>query len=216
MDKKLLTSIIFNNLRVLHKLTPQDTYIANYLWHLEKEKENFFDIYCLAFWWGSYFRPKRIMEIGSRTGLSLVQLLSAYPAHPKDMRVVLFDRWDDGLSCPELIKKHLDYLGIPMDSIEFYTGDSKETVPEFKKYNPNEKFDWVLVDGSHEYDWVKNDLQNVVDIIAKSGVIVADDLSGEAGPGVAKAWDEFKEKYFDEFSWNEDHSGKGTAWAIKL
>lgn len=216
MDKKLLTSIIFHNLKTLYKVEPRDTYIVNYLNLLKISGDNFFDIYSLGFWWGSNFHPKKIMEIGSRTGLSLIQLLSGYVEYPKNLRVTLFDRWDDGLSNPELIKKYCNHLAIPTDAIEFYTGDSLETVPEFKKYNPNERFDWILVDGSHEYDWAKADLENVVSMIAKDGVIVMDDLNGQAGPGPKKAWDEFKNKYFKEFSWQEDLAGKGTAWAKKL
>ncbi len=43
MNKKLLTATIFNNLRILHGVTPQDSYIDNYLWHWKKEGDEFFD-----------------------------------------------------------------------------------------------------------------------------------------------------------------------------
>jgi predicted O-methyltransferase YrrM len=217
MDKKTLTSQIFNTLRILKGVTPQDDYYTQYLWHLKERGDNFFDIYHLAFWWGANKNPKNIMEIGARTGLSLAQLLSGCLDYT-NQRIVIFDRFDDGFCSPELIKKHLDYLFIPHENIEFYTGDSRETVPEFKKFNPNAKFDWILVDGGHLPEYVKPDLENVVDMIAKGGVIVVDDICAEPelGIDVRSEWENFKKKYFDQFEWREDANGKGTGWAIKL
>jgi len=214
--KKILTSIIFHNLRILNKITPQDTYILNYKNHYKKWGDDFFDLYHLAFWWGRNYNPKKIMEIGSRTGLSLVQLLSGCLDYT-DMKIVLFDRWDDGLSNPELIKKHLEYLALPTDCIEFHQGDSAETVPEYKKNNPNEKFDWILVDGSHQEPCVTTDFNNVIDMVKTGGVIVADDINcqPEDNIDVKKAWNNFKNNNFDHFIWREDLNGKGIGFAIK-
>jgi predicted O-methyltransferase YrrM len=217
MNKKLLTAIVFHNLRILHGVTPQDTYLDNYKAHLEKAGEEFFDIHCLAVQWATDHHPKKIMEIGSRTGLSLAQLLSPYQDFT-DMRIVLFDVWNDGLSNPELIKKHLKHLAIPTDSIEFYKGDSKETVPEFKKTN-KDKFDWILVDGGHDFPTATQDLNNVVDLVAQEGVIVFDDVTPQpdfSDNSMLPVWTEFKKNHYNEFSWNEDTNGKGTCWAIKL
>jgi len=210
--KKILTSIIFHNLRILNGVTPRDTYINNYLWHLEKEGDEFFDTYHLGFWWGSKHRPKKIMEIGPRSGLSLVQLLSSFIEF-KDMRVVLFDTWHDGLCTPELIKKHLEHLSIPTNFVEFYTGDSKVTVPEFKESN-QDKFDWILVDGSHDINDATIDLDNVVDLVAEGGVIVMDDIrpQPEEGMDLQPVWENFKKKHFNEFEWYEDLHGKGVGW----
>jgi hypothetical protein len=216
MDKKILTSIIFHNLRILDKVCPEDTYLNNYLWHWDKWGDEFFDQYCLGFWWGSKYNPKNILEIGSRTGLSICQLLSGC----KDFdgkRVVLFDLWDDGLSGPELINKYLDHLAIPVKP-EFYQGNSLETVPEFKKYNVD-KFDYILVDGGHSDEIASVDLENIVGLVAKNGVIVFDDISATIesdGFNIKPTWENFKKKYFNEFIWREDPAGKGTAWAIKL
>lgn len=215
MNKKILASIIFHNLRILKKVEPKDLYLENYLWHWEKWGDEFFDQYSLGFFWGSEYNPKNILEIGSRTGLSLCQLLSGCKNY-NEKRVVLFDLWDDGLSCPELIKKYLAHLNIPVEP-EFYQGDSRITVPEFKKTN-NDKFDYVLVDGGHSDETASVDLENVVDLVAKDGVLVFDDISATLasdGFDLKPTWERFKKKHFNEFKWREDLAGKGTAWCQK-
>lgn len=215
-DKKTLTSIVFHNLRILDKVEPKDTYINNYKWHWDKWGDEFFDQYCLGFWWGSEHNPKNILEIGSRTGLSLCQLLSGCKDY-EGKRVVCFDLWDDGLSCPELVQKYLDYLAIPVKP-EFYKGDSRVTVQVFKK-TCTDKFDYILVDGGHSDETASIDLENVVDLVAKDGIIVFDDISATMesdGFDLKPTWERFKKKYFNEFVWREDPAGKGTAWAIKI
>jgi predicted O-methyltransferase YrrM len=197
-------------------VTPQDTYIVNYRGHHNKWGDDFFDVYSLCWWWGAHYHPMKIMEIGSRTGLSLAQLLSSYQDF-KGLRVVLFDIFTDGLGSPEIIKKHLSYLAIPTDFIEFYTGDSRETVPKFKEIN-KDKFDWILVDGGHSPEIANVDLNNVVDLVAKDGIIVFDDISATVesdGFDLKSTWEGFKRQHLEEFVWKEDPAGKGTAWGRK-
>jgi len=215
--KKLLAGIIFHNLRILYKVEPRDTYILNYLNHWEKNQEEFFDLYSLAFAWGRIYQPKNVLEIGSRTGLSLVQLLSGYIKYPQNMRICLFDLWDDTLGCPEVIKKYLDYLAIPSEKIEFYQGDSRETVSKFIKTN-TDKFNYISVDGGHIDEIASIDLENAYKLIAKDGIIIFDDIAATIKSdniNLKPTWQRFKQKYFDEFLWREDLAGKGTAWAIK-
>jgi len=214
-EKEILTGIVFHNLRILHNVTPKDTYIENYKWHWNRWKEKYFDLYHFCFWYGLTHKPKKIIEIGTRTGLSLCQLLSSYLDF-KDLRVVIFDRFDDGLSCPDLVKKHLKHLGIPTDFLEFYTGDSNEQVPKFKEKN-KDLFDWILIDGSHQLPWVWNDFENVKDLVKVGGVIVADDINArpEDKIDVPKTWEKFKNTYKDYFDFWEEKHGKGVGVAIK-
>lgn len=217
--KKSLTALIFNNLRILNGVTPRDTYIQNYRWHYNKWGDSFFDLYHLAAYWGYTHSPKRIMEIGSRTGLSLAQLLSTYKEYPTDLKIVLFDRWDDGLSNPLLIKTHLTHLNIPVDNIEFYQGDSMETVPGYIQNNLEQKFDWILVDGAHVDETASIDLENAYKLISQNGIIVFDDIGAIEeldNINLRPTWERFKNNHFEEFIWNEDLNGKGVAWAIKI
>jgi len=214
MDNQLLTSVIFNNLRVLHNLTPKDGYIHNYRWHYQRVGEKFFDLYHLAFWWGSKHHPQNVMEIGSRTGLSVCQLLSSY-LDTSGVRVVLFDLWNDGISSPDLIKTHLNHLGIHTKLIEFYQGDSHQTVPKFLETN-TDKFDWILVDGDHSPEGAMDDLENIVGVVSPGGVIVFDDLCEFDGVKLMPTWLQFKEKHLEEFTWHQDLNGKGVGWAVKI
>jgi len=65
-----------------------------------------------------------------------------------------------------------------------------------KKINLNE-IDYVFVDGGHKYETVKNDLENLTQIINNNGIILCDDYDLSYAPGVKKAIDEYilKKKY---------------------
>ena len=53
------------------------------------------------------------------------------------------------------------------------------------------KIDYVFLDGGHEYNTVKNDLDNCIEVIKKGGTILCDDYNLGSAPGVKKAIDEF-------------------------
>ena len=53
------------------------------------------------------------------------------------------------------------------------------------------KIDYVFLDGGHEYETVKNDLNNCIDIINNNGTILCDDYNLSYAPGVKNAIDEF-------------------------
>jgi len=205
--------VIFSVLRTLKKANPGDTYYENYLWHYNKRKETFFDIYHFAWSWAIEHKPKRILEIGTRTGLSLCQLLSAYIDTSIIEKVVLCDLFNDGFISPELVKYNLRYLGIleeTINKIDFQIGDSKITVPLLTE----SEFDYILVDGDHTKESARIDLDNVKKMCAKDGVIVFDDLSLD-GMNLLDIWTEFQDKYKDEFEFHQDLNGKGIGWCIK-
>ena len=56
------------------------------------------------------------------------------------------------------------------------------------------KIDYVFLDGGHEYNTVKNDLDNCVEVIKKGGTVLCDDYNLGSAPGVKRAIDEFVEK----------------------
>ncbi|MDC0517544.1 class I SAM-dependent methyltransferase [Candidatus Pelagibacter sp.] len=60
------------------------------------------------------------------------------------------------------------------------------------------KIDYVFLDGGHEYETVKNDLNNCIDVLKKNGTILCDDYDLTYAPGVKKAIDEFVKE--NEFS----------------
>ena len=52
-------------------------------------------------------------------------------------------------------------------------------------------FDYVFLDGGHKYETVKNDLENLTQIVNKNGTILCDDYDLSYAPGVKKAIDEY-------------------------
>ena len=53
------------------------------------------------------------------------------------------------------------------------------------------KIDYVFLDGGHDYETVKNDLNNCIEVVKNSGTILCDDYDLSYAPGVRKAIDEF-------------------------
>jgi predicted O-methyltransferase YrrM len=206
--------VIFSVLRTLKHANPGDTYYENYLWHYNKRKEKFFDIYHFAWSRALTHKPKRILEIGTRTGLSLAQLLSGYMDTSIIEKIVCCDIFADGYTSPELVQYNLRVLGIPEETIkkiEFKVGDSKVEIPKLVE----NIFDYILVDGSHDPNDAKTDLENVKSLVSQGGVIVFDDIDKD-GMDLAPVWHEFMNKYKDEFEWFENYDGKGIGLAVKL
>ena len=56
------------------------------------------------------------------------------------------------------------------------------------------KIDYVFLDGGHEYNTVKNDLDNCVEVIKKGGTVLCDDYNLGSAPGVKRAIDDFVKK----------------------
>ena len=56
------------------------------------------------------------------------------------------------------------------------------------------KIDYVFLDGGHEYNTVKDDLDNCIEVIKKGGSVLCDDYNLGSAPGVKRAIDEFVEK----------------------
>ena len=83
----------------------------------------------------------------------------------------------------ELLKKY-------EKNITLIKGDSNQTLKKFDM----SKIDFVFLDGGHEYETVKNDLNNCIEVINNNGTIICDDYDLSFAPGVKKAIDEFVNK----------------------
>ena len=53
------------------------------------------------------------------------------------------------------------------------------------------KIDFVFLDGGHDYETVKNDLNECIEVLKNNGTILCDDYDLTYAPGVKKAIDEF-------------------------
>ena len=57
------------------------------------------------------------------------------------------------------------------------------------------KIDYVFLDGGHDYQTVKNDLNCCREVIVKGGTVLCDDYDLSYAPGVKKAIDEFSSEH---------------------
>ena len=206
---KWATAAIFNTLRILKKINPDDKYLEAYYWHYNKRQDIFTDLYHFLWWFGANHTPKKILEIGSRTGISICQLLSSVMFYEKIEKIVLCDNFSE-IGSPEIILRNLEYLNIPTDKVEFIVGDSLEEIPKL-----TEKFDYILVDGCHDKPYATADLENVVDLINVGGYIAMDDLTPD-GCSLQDVWDGFKVDNESTFVFSETHCGKGLGVARRL
>jgi len=90
-------------------------------------------------------------------------------------------------SVKKLLKKFINNINI-------IQGNSNEVL---KKINLN-KFDYVFLDGGHKFETVKNDLENLTQIIINGGTILCDDYNLSYAPGVKNAINQYaKEQNFN-------------------
>jgi predicted O-methyltransferase YrrM len=92
------TPFVLNNFRVLRKLDPNDHYWSMFTdTNLLTVNGVFIETAMVVSWIGSAFKPRRILEIGTRTGGSLIALLSNYQDF-SNIEVVSFDLWREYIS----------------------------------------------------------------------------------------------------------------------
>ena len=110
---------------------------------------------------------KYIMEIGFNAGHScLLFLLSNSKS-----KIFIFD-----INEHKYTKPCFDYLDKEFPNrMTFIAGDSTKTVPKFIKEYPYLKFDLIHIDGAHDLDIVKQDLNNARLVVANNHVIISDD-----------------------------------------
>ncbi len=123
-------------------------------------------------------------EIGFNVGFSSHAFLTAGP----QTQVVSFDLGEHGGT---KVAKRLVDKRYPARHTLIY-GDSTKTVPEFKKQNPDLRFDLVFIDGGHQYEVAKTDILNMKSLCSEKTVVVIDDLTPwhTWGEGPTQAWTE--------------------------
>jgi predicted O-methyltransferase YrrM len=122
-------------------------------------------------------QPKRILETGFNCGHSTTIMLTGCP----NASVTTFDLCDRSYS-----SEAFDVISDHFDDVRLIKGDSKETLPTHMTER-DVLFDFVLVDGGHDYETAKSDLSAIIDKISVGGLILIDDLNLK---GVKKAVNE--------------------------
>ena len=72
-------------------------------------------------------------------------------------------------------------------NVILYKGNSNEILKDFEHKN----IDYVIIDGGHSYNTVKQDLRLSAKILSKEGIIMCDDYMHNEAAGVKNAVDDF-------------------------
>lgn len=152
-----------------------------------------------------------VMEIGFNAGHSAEVFLKNNPT----LKLTSFDIARSNVVY--FSKKYIDDK-YP-DRHNLIIGDSNITVPNYFNCNNDIKFDIIFIDGGHEYEVCKNDLNNCFNLAHKDTIVMLDDtcftkdwgFSWTFGP--TKVWEEFvnKNKIF-EINRIDYERARGMSW----
>lgn len=210
-------SAMMNTMRILKKINPGDTYYEAYLGMRQRYGAKFFDTYQVLWAIGIYFKPKRILEIGTRTGISMCQLLSAHEDLKAIEKIVCVDPFDQFTSA-NLVRTNLRYLNLPNtpEQVAILAIRSQDYFAALEKQETKPTFDYILVDGDHDKSVAGMDLENAHNVLEEGGIIVFDDISTSPGEcALIDVWEGFKAKHENEYLFAEIMEGKGVAIGIK-
>ena len=158
--------------------------------------------------------PKFFLEVGVFHGVTarnICELL--YRIHKNDFKYIGLDLFEQNDENKSEIMPNTNFLN-PFKKIYFkylkrqdpYSLEAVEDLlKKFKnnvyliKGNSNKllkkidmsKIDYVFLDGGHDYETVKNDLNSCIEVISNNGTILCDDYNLSYAPGVKKAIDEY-------------------------
>ena len=130
-----------------------------------------------------------------------------------------FDLWIENYTGsenpgPDFVRSELNKFNYK-GNLTFIDGDSKKTIPNFFKNNPNLYFDVITVDGDHSLYGAKIDLRNVLDKLKIGGILVFDDISSHEHPYLNNVWENIIKKRKNFYSWEFSELGLGVAFAIR-
>ena len=102
---------------------------------------------------GTHQRPGRHLEIGTAAGATLCEMMSAATHRPP---FVVIDTMTYFANQREIVEKNIALHGLPLDQVEFRVMRSWDAFQQ--SVQTREAFDFILIDGTHKFRYVMQDL----------------------------------------------------------
>jgi predicted O-methyltransferase YrrM len=152
-----------------------------------------------------------VMEIGFNAGHSAEVFLQ----NNKDLTLTSFDLGEHNYV--RTAKEYIDYT-YP-NRHKLILGDSRITVPNYIANNKNTKFDIIFIDGGHNYEIAKSDMENCFHLAHKDTIVAVDDTIFTPGwqakwnIGPTRTWSEhLQENKIIELRRIDYSPGRGMCW----
>lgn len=152
-----------------------------------------------------------IMEIGFNAGHSAEIFLQ----NNKNLTLTSFDL--GGHTYVSTAKEYIDSTYPNRHTL--ILGDSRETIPYYLKNNKDVKFDFIFIDGGHEYEIAKTDMENCFHLAHKDTIVALDDTmftkkwEQHYTVGPTKVWTEYlQENKIIELDKKDYSNGLGMSW----
>jgi hypothetical protein len=138
-------------------------------------------------------------SIGAEIGIFKGEFSKILLETTKPQLFYMIDPWEGNIMSGDKNGQNIEYIDGETHYVE-------NIIPEFlflpqvkllRNYSdilslfPDNYLDWIYIDGAHDYDYVRYDLENSIHKVKPGGYIMGHDYTNQMFPGLVYAVDEF-------------------------